>query len=120
MNTPLITQDPEIISGALGFTGTRVLVKCLVDYREGSSTLDEFLDDFPSVSRESAVAVLEAARQQRGRNGVRSNVPTIGENLGSGAAGRAATAPGPAEPRPSRHRDLCVQLKNFAALSSVR
>jgi uncharacterized protein (DUF433 family) len=63
MNTPLLTQDPEIMSGALCFTGTRVPVKNLFDYLEGSSTLEDFLEDFPTVSRERAVAVLEAARE---------------------------------------------------------
>ena len=50
------------MSGALCFAGTRVPVKNLFDYIEGSSTLEEFLEDFPSVSRKRAVAVLEAAR----------------------------------------------------------
>jgi uncharacterized protein (DUF433 family) len=62
MNESLVSRDPEIMSGALCFTGTRVLVKNLFDYLEGSSSLEEFLEDFPSVSRERAVAVLEAAR----------------------------------------------------------
>ena len=62
MDTTLVSRDPEIMSGALCFTGTRVLVKNLFDYLEGASSLDDFLDDFPSVSREKAVAVLEAAR----------------------------------------------------------
>ena len=62
MATSPVSRDPEIISGALCFTGTRVLVKNLFDYLEGASSLDDFLDDFPSVSREKAVAVLEAAR----------------------------------------------------------
>jgi uncharacterized protein (DUF433 family) len=61
MPTPLIRRDPEIMSGTLCFTGTRVPVKNLFDYLEGSSTLEEFLEDFPSVSREQAVGVLEAA-----------------------------------------------------------
>jgi uncharacterized protein (DUF433 family) len=55
-----VSRDPEIMSGALCFSGTRVLVKALFDYLEGSS-LEEFLEDFPSVSREMAVAVIEAA-----------------------------------------------------------
>jgi uncharacterized protein (DUF433 family) len=63
MNTRLVSQDPEIMSGALCFAGTRVPVKNLFDYLEGSSTLEEFLEDFPTVSRERAVAVLEAARE---------------------------------------------------------
>jgi uncharacterized protein (DUF433 family) len=62
MPTPLIRRDPEIMSGTLSFTGTRVPVKNLFDYLEGSSTLEEFLEDFPSVSREQAVGVLEAAQ----------------------------------------------------------
>ena len=62
MNNSLVSSDPEIMSGALCFSGTRVLVKNLFDYLEGSSSLEDFLEDFPSVSREKAVAVLEAAR----------------------------------------------------------
>lgn len=57
-----VSRDPEIMSGALCFRGTRVPVQNLFDYLEGTSSLDEFLDDFPSVSREAAVAVLEAAK----------------------------------------------------------
>jgi uncharacterized protein (DUF433 family) len=64
MNTYLVSRNPEIMSGALCFTGTRVLVKNLFDYLEGSSSLEDFLEDFPSVSREKAVAVLEAARER--------------------------------------------------------
>lgn len=60
--SPLAQRDPEIMSGALCFTGTRVPVKSLFDYLEGSSSLEDFLDDFPSVSRVRAVAVLEATR----------------------------------------------------------
>lgn len=62
MDKPLVSRDPEIMSGALCFTGTRVPVKNLFDYLEGSSSLEQFLEDFPSVSRQQAVAVLEAAR----------------------------------------------------------
>ncbi len=51
------------MSGALCFAGTRVLVQSLFDYLEGNSSLEEFLDDFPTVSREVAVAVLEEARE---------------------------------------------------------
>lgn len=64
MDATLVSRDPEIMSGALCFTGTRVPVKNLFDYLEGSSSLEEFLQDFPSISRERAVAVLEAARQR--------------------------------------------------------
>lgn len=64
MDTPLVTRDPEVMSGALCFSGTRVPVKNLFDYLEGSSSLEDFLEDFPSVSRERAVAVLEVARER--------------------------------------------------------
>lgn len=62
MDPSLISRDPEIMSGALCFTGTRVPVQTLFDYLEGSSSLEDFLEDFPSVQRVAAVAVLEAAR----------------------------------------------------------
>jgi uncharacterized protein (DUF433 family) len=64
MDSSLVSRDPEIMSGALCFTGTRVPVKNLFDYLEGSSTLEDFLEDFPSVTRARAVAVLEAARER--------------------------------------------------------
>ncbi|HXE85554.1 MAG TPA: DUF433 domain-containing protein [Hyphomicrobiaceae bacterium] len=59
---PLITVSPEYLSGAPVFTGTRVPVQALFDYIEAGDPLDEFLDDFPDVSREHAIAVLELAR----------------------------------------------------------
>ena len=64
MMPTLVTRDPEIMSGVLCFAGTRVPVKNLFDYLEGSSSLEDFLEDFPTVSREVAVAVLEAARER--------------------------------------------------------
>jgi uncharacterized protein (DUF433 family) len=64
MGSSIVKRDPEIMSGALCFAGTRVPVKTLFDYLEGSSSLEDFLEDFPSVSRERAVAVLEAARER--------------------------------------------------------
>ena len=57
----IVHSDPEIVSGTPVFVGTRVPVQALLDYIEGGETLDEFLDDFPSVTREQAVAFLEAA-----------------------------------------------------------
>ena len=64
MNPSLVARDPEIMSGALCFAGTRVPVQNLFDYLEGRSSLEDFLEDFPSVPREKAVAVLEAARER--------------------------------------------------------
>ena len=59
----LITRSEKIMSGAVVFAGTRVPVQTLVDYFEEGSSLDEFLDDFPTVSREHAVAVLELMKE---------------------------------------------------------
>lgn len=59
----LVSRDPEIMSGALVFSGTRVPVKAIFDYLEGGEPLEEFLEDFPTVSREHAISVLEAARE---------------------------------------------------------
>jgi uncharacterized protein (DUF433 family) len=55
---PLITTTPERLSGTPVFASTRVPVQTLFDYLEADDTLDEFLDDFLSVSREHALAVL--------------------------------------------------------------
>ena len=57
----LISRHPEIVSGALVFAGTRLTVKNLFDYIEGGGSLDEFLEDFDSITKEHAVAVIEAA-----------------------------------------------------------
>ena len=62
MKKQLITVDPEIHSGTPVFSGTRVPIKTLFDHLEAGDPLEVFLDDFPSVSRELAVAVLEEAR----------------------------------------------------------
>jgi uncharacterized protein (DUF433 family) len=59
---PLITVSPDYLSGAPIFTGTRVPVQNLFDYLEGGEPLEEFLLDFPNVTREHAVAVLEQAK----------------------------------------------------------
>ncbi|MEX1256907.1 MAG: DUF433 domain-containing protein [Gemmatimonadota bacterium] len=54
-----VHSDPEIMGGTPVFVGTRVPAKTLLDYIEGGDTLDEFLDHFPSVTREQAIAALE-------------------------------------------------------------
>jgi uncharacterized protein (DUF433 family) len=54
--------DPQILNGTPVFTGTRVPVQTLLDYLEGGDTLDDFLDGFPGVQREQAVAFLEMAK----------------------------------------------------------
>lgn len=59
---PAVHSDPEILGGTPVFVGTRVPFRSLIDYLERNHSLDEFLDSFPSVSREQAVAALEAAQ----------------------------------------------------------
>ena len=59
---PLITTSPQRLSGTPVFAGTRVPVQTLIDYLEAGDSLEMFLEDFPSVSREHAVAVLELAK----------------------------------------------------------
>jgi uncharacterized protein (DUF433 family) len=59
---PLITTSPARLGGTPVFSGTRVPVRTLVDYLEAGDSLDDFLADFPSVSREHAIAVLELAK----------------------------------------------------------
>ncbi len=58
---PVVHSHPEIVSGEPVFVGTRVPVRNLLDWIEGGHTLDEFLDNFPTVRREQAVAFLEQA-----------------------------------------------------------
>ena len=57
-----IVRDPEVLGGTPVFRGTRVPFQALLDYLEGGQTLDEFLDDFPTVTREAAVHALEHAK----------------------------------------------------------
>lgn len=58
----VIHSDPDILGGTPVFVGTRVPVRALIDYLEANRPLDEFLEDFPTVSREQAVAALEEAK----------------------------------------------------------
>jgi len=60
----LITSDREILGGIPVFTGTRVPAKTLFDYLEHGHPLDEFLDDFPTVKRKHALAVLEFMKKK--------------------------------------------------------
>ena len=59
----VVHSDPEILGGTPVFIGTRVPLRNLIDYLEHGHNLDEFLDAFPTVSREQAVAALEAAHE---------------------------------------------------------
>lgn len=59
----VISRDPNVLGGTPVFSGTRVPFQALVDYLEGGQTLADFLDDFPSVTREAAVRALERAKE---------------------------------------------------------
>lgn len=63
LRSVLVTRDPEIHSGDAVFGGTRVPVETLVDWLEGGDTIDDFLENFPSVRREQALAALELLRE---------------------------------------------------------
>ena len=58
----VIIKDPDILGGEPVFRGTRVPFKVLIDYLEGGDTLDQFLEQYPSVTREIAIAAIEEAR----------------------------------------------------------
>ena len=60
---PLVTRSDKVMSGDVVFAGTRVPVQTLIDYLEEGDRLDDFLEDFPTVRREHAVAVLELMKE---------------------------------------------------------
>ena len=64
MMKPLIVCSPDIMGGTPVFAGTRVPVQTLLDYLEGGETIDDFLEGFPTVSREQVIAFLEEARDR--------------------------------------------------------
>ena len=59
----VIHSDPDVLGGTPVFVGTRVPMKTLLDYLEAGDSLDEFIDHFPSVRREQAIAALELAKE---------------------------------------------------------
>lgn len=61
LSDPVVSSSKDVMSGAVVFAGTRVPVQTLMDYLEEGGSLNEFLDDFPTVAREHATAVLELA-----------------------------------------------------------
>ena len=60
----VVVIDPEIMSGEPCFAGTRVPVRALLDYIEGGDTIDEFLEQYPTVTRKQAIAFLEQASER--------------------------------------------------------
>lgn len=63
MSQSVVKIDPEVMSGAPCFVGTRVPIQNLMDYLEGGDSIDEFLEDFPTVSRKQVNSFLEEAKQ---------------------------------------------------------
>ena len=63
-NSPIISASPEIMGGTPVFTGTRVPAQTLLDYLKAGESIDDFLDGFPTVTREQVIALLEEAGKQ--------------------------------------------------------
>ncbi|MCI0713300.1 MAG: DUF433 domain-containing protein [Chloroflexi bacterium] len=63
MPNPIVSKSPDIMSGTPVFYGTRVPIQNLIDYLVGGNTIDEFLDDFPTVSRKQVMNFLESATE---------------------------------------------------------
>lgn len=63
MNYGVISIDPDTMGGTPVFTGTRVPIQTFFDYLEGGDTLEEFIDDFPSVTKDQVLEVLERAKR---------------------------------------------------------
>ena len=63
LTSRVVHSDPDILGGTPVFLGTRVPMRTLLDYLEAGDSLDVFLDHFPSVSREQAIAALELAKE---------------------------------------------------------
>lgn len=64
INLDIIVRDPDILGGTPVFKGTRVPIEALWDYLKAGDTLEEFLDDFPTVKREQAVGLLDRAQKR--------------------------------------------------------
>jgi len=64
MSKKVITTDPNILSGTPVFSGTRVPVQYLFDYLEAGDSIDEFLENFPTVTREQVIIILKNAREK--------------------------------------------------------
>jgi uncharacterized protein (DUF433 family) len=64
MKEPVVCRSPDVMGGTPVFCGTRVPVQTLLDYIEGGETIDDFLEGFPSVTREQVIAFLEQAKDR--------------------------------------------------------
>ena len=64
MNKQIITSSSDVMGGTPVFAGTRVPVQTFIDYIKGGESIDDFLDGFPTVTREQIIAFLEEAKEQ--------------------------------------------------------
>ncbi len=64
MKEPIITSSPDVMGGTPVFAGTRVPVQTLLDYLKAGESIDDFLEGFPTVSKEQVIAFLEEAEEQ--------------------------------------------------------
>ena len=64
MDKQIITSSPDVMGGTPVFSGTRVPVQTFIDYIKGGESIDDFLDGFPTVTREQIIAFLEEAKEQ--------------------------------------------------------
>lgn len=64
MKKPLISSSPDVMGGTPVFAGTRVPVQTLIDYLEGGESIDDFLEGFPTVTREQVIAFLEEVKER--------------------------------------------------------
>ncbi len=64
MREPTVTSSPDVMGGTPVFAGTRVPVQTLLDYLKGGETIDDFLDGFPTVTKEQVIAFLDEAEEQ--------------------------------------------------------
>ena len=95
----VVHSDPEILGGTPVFVGTRVQFQSLFDYLEGGETLDEFLRQFPSVTREQAVVALDIACDS-----IISSARTAGRKLASRPSSRVGVSRGCPPYRPGLER----------------
>jgi uncharacterized protein (DUF433 family) len=64
MSGPIVCRDPDVMGGTPVFCGTRVPVQTLLDYLEAGDSIDEFLEGFPTVTREQVITFLEQAKDK--------------------------------------------------------
>ena len=64
MKTQVISVSPEVMGGTPVFRGTRVPIQNLIDYLEGGENIDEFLEGFPTVTRDQVIELLEQAKEK--------------------------------------------------------